>query len=108
MGIADLSNVVVRTALEAINTRQREVWLGLFAPDAMLTDDGTPHDYVEWADAELFGVASGGQVTAITRVEDDGQTVYTDFHSNQWGDFRGVWKFQIQAGKITRLDVEQA
>jgi len=89
-----------------MNDGNREAWLGLFGPDAILTDDGTKRDYKQWSEAEIFG-AGRGRITSITKVGNRGTTIHADFHSACWGDFKTFWKFAIQRGKIVRLDVGQ-
>lgn len=100
-------NPLVKAAIEAMNARDRDGWYALFSDDAVMTDDGEAHDFREWSDGELFG-ESGGSVTAVESIEDDGRTLYARFHSDRWGDFRTFMKFQISGSKITRLDVGQA
>ena len=106
MNSDQLTHPVVKAAVSTMNAGNREGWLALFAADAVLTDDGSPHDYVDWSNRELFG-QSRGYITAIDRVEDSGLTLYAQFHSDRWGDFPTFLKFQVQDGKITRLDVGQ-
>jgi hypothetical protein len=106
MTINQLTNPIVKAAVEAMNARDRAAWFEQFAPDAILTDDGNPHDFTEWSDTELFG-ESRAYVTAVDRTEDEGRTLYTRFHSDQWGDFKSFMRFTITGDKITRLDVGQ-
>lgn len=104
MDIINIPDPIVRAAIKAMNTRNRQAWFDLFAPDAVLTDDGNPHDFTEWSDSELFG-SSAGRVTAIDHIEDDGKRLFAQFHSDQWGDFPTSMQFTIAGNKITRLDV---
>ena len=99
-------NPIVQTALRAMKDGDRDAWLSLFDAKAVLTDDGTERDYKKWSDAEIFG-AGRGRITTITGVADSGATIYADFHSARWGDFKTFWRFQIRSGKIVRLDVGQ-
>ncbi|HEV8259833.1 MAG TPA: hypothetical protein VGQ19_03635 [Burkholderiales bacterium] len=42
-------------------------------------------------------------------MESNGLDVVGAFHSDQWGDFRTRFRFQLSpSGKITRLDIGQA
>lgn len=107
MNVEGLSNPVVKAAITAWNNRDRAAWMNLFAPDAALTDDGNPHDFIEWSDGEIFG-DSKSRITTIDREEDDGLTLYARLSSERWGDFNTFMKFQLADGKITRLDVGQA
>jgi hypothetical protein len=46
--------------------------------------------------------------TSIDRIENDGLNLVGSFHSEQWGDFRSYFRFQLSsAGKIARLDIGQ-
>lgn len=104
MANASISNPIVHAALEALANGDRNAWLNLFSDDAILTDDGHNRGYIEWSDAELFGKGKG-RVTSVNRVEADGLTLHTHFHSEEWGDFTTFWKFAVEDGKITRLEV---
>jgi hypothetical protein len=47
--------------------------------------------------------------TSIDRVDNDGRDLVGAFHSDEWGDFRTYFNFQLSsAGKIVRLDIGQA
>lgn len=107
MNLDELSNPLVKAAIAAMRAGDRQGWLRLFAPNAVLTDDGNPRDLEQWSDSELFG-ASRGYLMSIDRAADDGLTIYGRFHSDQWGEFDTYLKFQIQGDRITRLDVGQA
>lgn len=106
MNREQLSNPTVKAAITALHTGDRKAWLALFAPNAILTDDGNPRNYIEWSDTELFGKGNG-RIIDILSEENNGLTVNTLFHSNVWGEFKTFWTFQIQGDKITRLDVGQ-
>ena len=106
MNTDQLTNPLVKAAVEALNARDREGWYKLFANDATLTDDGNPHDFREWADHEFFGT-SRTYLMSIDRVENNDLTLYGKLHSDQWGEFDTFMTFSIQGDKITRLDVGQ-
>ncbi len=106
MTLDELSLPIVRAAIEAVNSRNRQAWLALFAADATLTDDGSPHDVQQWADSELFGQYHC-RINAIDRKENNGTLIHSDFHSERWGDLKTFWKFTLENDKITRLDVGQ-
>lgn len=95
---------MVRSAVEALNHRDKRRWYALFADRAEFSDDGVRRDLVEWCDDELFG-ASRAYVISVDRVEDGGLTFYARYHSDKWGDFQTFWKFVVRDGKIARLDV---
>ncbi|SRR6266568_963554 len=101
-----LLDPVVKAAFKAMNESDRDAWLGLFDANAILSDDGNERDYKQWSDSEIFG-AGKGRITSITRVVDRGLTFHANFHSARWGDFKTFWKFEIEGGKIVRLDVGQ-
>jgi len=47
--------------------------------------------------------------SSIDRVENNGLDLTGAFHSDEWGDFRTYFKFQLSPGrKIERLDIGQA
>ena len=106
MNSEELSNPIVKAAVTALHAGNRSVWLALFAANAILTDDGSKRNYVEWSDSELFGKGNG-RIINIENETADGLTIHTLFHSTVWGEFRTFWTFQIQGDKITRLDVGQ-
>jgi hypothetical protein len=103
---AELSHPIVRAAIEAINTNDRQAWFDLFTDDAALTDDGDPRDFRDWSDSELFG-SYRCRVDAINREEADGTLIHADFHSGRWGDFKTFMKFTLKNNRIVRLDVGQ-
>lgn len=105
MNIEELSNPIVKAAVTALHAGDRSAWLALFAPNAVLTDDGNKRNYVEWSGSELFGKGNG-RIINIESEEADGLTINTLFHSTVWGEFRTFWTFEI-GDKIARLDVGQ-
>ncbi len=106
MNIDQLSNPIVKAAFTAVNNNDQASWLALFGQGAILTDDGDPSNLAQWSTSELFGKGNG-RILNIDGEEADGLTINTLFHSNVWGEFKAFWKFEIQAGKIIRLDVGQ-
>jgi hypothetical protein len=106
MKLSDLSQPLVRAAIEAANARDSQAWYVLFADGATLSDDGQPEDFRQWSESELFG-QSQTRVTAIHSEEENGTLVHADLHSDRWGDFQTFWKFTLENGKITRLEVGQ-
>jgi hypothetical protein len=96
----------VRTAIQAMNSRNKEQWFDLFSPNAQLTDDGDPHDLKKWSDEELFG-SSVSYLASIDKIEDDGLTIYGKMHSGRWGECKTFLKFRVENGKVTRLAVGQ-
>jgi hypothetical protein len=106
MTVDELSNPTVKAAVTALHAGDRSAWLALFAPHAILTDDGNKRNYTEWSDTELFGKGNG-RIIDIENESADGLTLHTLFHSTVWGEFRTFWTFEIQGNKIARLDVGQ-
>lgn len=107
MNTDQLTNPIVKAAVEAINRGDRAAWFALFAPNAKMTDDGDAHDLTEWSDRDMF-TAKHAQFLSIDSVSEDGRSFYGTIHVEQWGDIYGSWKFTIKDGKITRLDVAAA
>ncbi len=106
MNKEQLSHPIVKAAVTALHAGDRKAWLALFAPNAVLTDDGSPRNYVEWSDSELFGKGNG-RIIDIENETANGLIINTLFHSTVWGEFKTFWIFEIQGDKITRLDVGQ-
>jgi hypothetical protein len=42
-----ISHPVVRSAIEAMNGRNKEQWYALFSNNPTFTDDGNPHDFTD-------------------------------------------------------------
>jgi hypothetical protein len=80
-------------------------WSPLFEPNAELYDDGSPRSLEQFT-REALGHE---HFTSIERVENGGRDVYGTFHSDQWGEFKTYFKFQLSAaGRVQRLDIGQA
>lgn len=95
---------IVKSAFEAWQGKDLKGWLGHFAPDAKLYDDGNPRDF------QAFSREIGKErFTSIDEVKRDGTEIVGQFHSDQWGDFRTYFRFHANAdGKFDRLDIGQA
>ncbi len=101
----ELTNPTVRAAITALQNGDRNAWSALFEPDAKLYDDGSPRDLKEFSRDAL----GHERFTRIECVENGGLDLVGAFHSDQWGDFRTYFKFQLSpSGKIKRLDIGQA
>ncbi|HYY40287.1 MAG TPA: hypothetical protein VE692_03480, partial [Nitrososphaera sp.] len=50
-----IDNPIVRSAIEAINRRNKKQRYQLFFDNPALIDDGNPQDFIEWCEKELFG-----------------------------------------------------
>ncbi len=100
-----LTNPTVKAAIEALQKGDRKAWSALFEPDAKLYDDGAPRSLEKFTRDAL----GHERFTSIDHVENNGLDLVGAFRSDQWGDFRTFFKFQLSAsGKIKRLDIGQA
>jgi hypothetical protein len=101
-----IDHPIVRSAIEAMNSRNKKRWYELFSDKPELTDDGNAQDFNEWSEREVFG-SSIAYLASIDKVEDGGPTIYGRFHSDQWGDFKTFMRFHVEDDKITKLEVGQ-
>ena len=99
-----IGHPVVRSAIEALNGRDKKRWFELFSEKPEFSDDGIPSDLVKWCEEELFG-SFLAYLISIDKVEDGGLTFYARYHSDKWGDFQTFWRFVVEDGKISKLDV---
>jgi hypothetical protein len=100
-----LKNATVKAAIEALQKGDRKAWSALFESDAKLYDDGSPRSLQKFNEEAL----GHERFTSIEHVENDGLDVIGAFHSDQWGNFRTYFRFQLSpTGKIKRLDIGQA
>ena len=96
---------LVRSAIEAWQQADKKKWLSFFTADPKLLDDGRPRDFGEFS-SEAIGHE---RFTVIDKTEDDGYSVYGQFHSDTWGDFKTYFKFHVgAAGKFDQLEIGQA
>ena len=103
--LTKLSNPKVKAAITALQKGDEKTWFPLFAAEVAFSDDGNQMRF-----SNFFKKALGRErFTCIDKVENNGLDVYGHFHSDQWGDFKTCFKFQVnKAGKIARLDIGQA
>jgi len=105
MEYGKISNPKVKAAIEAWQKGDRTMWLSFFATETKLLDDGHPRDFKKFA-TEAIGHE---RFTSIDQVEDKGMSVYGQFHSDTWGDFKTYFKFHLNAsGKFDTLEIGQA
>ncbi len=104
LGLRAVGNRVVRSAIGALNGRDKKLWYGLFSEKPEFSDDGIPRDLVKWCEEELFG-SWRAYLISIDKVEDEGLTFYARYHSDKWGDFKTFWRFVVKDGRISKLDV---
>ncbi|WP_240618512.1 hypothetical protein [Pedobacter yonginense] len=104
MDLSKLSNSKVKAAISALQKGDEKAWFALFAPDTTLLDDGNQRHF-----NNFFKKALGHErFLSIDQVQNNGLTVYGNFHSDQWGTFKAYFKFQFnKEGKINRLEIGQ-
>jgi hypothetical protein len=99
------TNPTVKAAIEALQSGDQKAWTALFEPGAKLYDDGAPRSLEKFTRDAL----GHERLTSIDLVENNGLDLIGAFHSDQWGDFRTYFRFQLSpSGKIRRLDIGQA
>ena len=100
-----LTNPTVRAAIEALQKGDQKAWASLFEAHAQLFDDGTPRSLKKFT----LGAVGHERFVSIDRVDNHGLDVMGNFHSEQWGNFRTYFRFQLSVtGRIKRLDIGQA
>jgi len=100
-----ISNKIVKAAVEAWQQGNSALWLSFFTEDAKLFDDGNIRDFKKFS-IEAIGHE---RFTSFDRVEDNGLSIYGQFHSDIWGDFKTYFKFFIdKEGRIYQLTIGQA
>lgn len=105
MNTETLTNPVVKKAIDALQAGDKKAWFVLFTENAELFDDDHKMDF-----KSFFEKALGHErFISIDKIENNGLSLYGRFHSDQWGNFKTYFKFQLNAeGKIIRLDIGQA
>jgi len=105
MDINKITSDKVKSAVKAWQDGNAALWLSFFTGDAKLLDDGHIRDFKKFS-AEAIGHE---RFTSIDKVENDGLSVYGEFHSDTWGDFKTYFKFQLNNdGKFHQLEIGQA
>jgi hypothetical protein len=105
MDTSKLTNPTVKAAIEALQKGDAKTWASMFEPDAQLYDDGSPRSLEEFT-ATAIGHE---RFKSIDRLDNHGLDLTGEFHTEQWGDFRAYFRFQLsEAGRIRRLDIGQA
>jgi len=88
-----VTNPTVKAAIEALQAGDRKAWSALFESGAKLYDDGAPRSLEKFTRDAL----GHERFTSIDRVENNGLDLAGAFHSDQWGDFRTYFRFQVSA-----------
>lgn len=97
-----ITNKIAKSAFEAWQNEDAKKWYSLFTTDVKLLDDGDYRDFKQFT-TEALG---NERFTSIDKVEDGGKSIYGQFHSNRWGDFKTYFKFYLnEEGKINRLEI---
>jgi len=92
----------VKAAVEALQNVDKAAWNRLFTPKAVLYDDGSPRDLKRFTQ-ESFGRE---RFISIDRTANNGLYIEGDFHSDEWGNFRTYFNFELNdSGRIVRLDI---
>ena len=105
MNTDKLTNPIIKKAIDALQSADKNNWFDLFITGAELYDDGNKQNFKPF----FQKVLGHERFTTIDRVENNGLDIYGEFHSDQWGDFKTYFKFQLnKGGKIVRLDIGQA
>jgi hypothetical protein len=92
----------VKAAVDALQNADQPAWKRLFASKAVLYDDGSPRDLRRFTQ-ESFGRE---RFICIDRIANDGLYIEGNFHSDEWGDFRAYFNFELNSsGRIVRLDI---
>ena len=105
MNTEKINNEIVKSALEAWQQGDSELWLSFFTEDATLLDDGHIRNFKNFS-TKAIGTE---RFTSIDNVEDNGLSIYGQFHSDTWGDFKTYFKFHInKERKIWQLEIGQA
>jgi len=100
-----ISNKTVKAAVEAWQQGNSELWLSFFTEDAKLLDDGNSRNFKKFS-TEAIGHE---RFTSFDKVENNGLSIYGQFHSDTWGDFKTYFKFYInKEGRIYKLEIGQA
>ncbi|MGH1516818.1 hypothetical protein [Chryseobacterium sp. JK1] len=105
MDTSKIKNVTVKQAIDAFQSSDIEKWSSLFSKDAILLDDGNPRDLKEFSTHAI----TIENFVSIDKVEDQGNSIYGAFHSDEYGDFKAYFKFHFnKEGKINKLEIGQA
>lgn len=94
---------VVKEAVEAMLSADRDAWSRLFTPDVKFIHNGSERNLEAWSKSEIFGNGRG-RIVSVEKTEENGKILYARYQSYQWGTFNTWWKFTTRDGKITGLE----
>lgn len=102
--LSKLSNPKVKAAVTALQNGDLKSWFPLFSDEVAFYDDGNQMQF-----NNFFKKSFGHErFLSIDHVADNGLSLSGNFHSDQWGDFKTTFKFQLnKSGKFDRLDIGQ-
>ncbi len=98
-------DTAVAALIDAVNAGDRVAFLAALAPNATMTDDGTPRDLTAWVDREIFTVNGHLDVESST---DEGRSLVARYRNDTWGEMRTTWRFTVESGKVSHFDTGQA
>ncbi|UNZ00238.1 hypothetical protein MQE36_07810 [Zhouia spongiae] len=105
MDLSIITNEYIRSAIQSLQNNNINEWYNHFTDDTVFTDDGRTLDFRKFFD-NAFDKKE--KFLEIDTVENDGKTIYGNFHAGQWGTFRVYFKFHENLnGKFDRLDIGQ-
>lgn len=105
MDISQITNPVVKNAVEALQNNDKKAFYSYFTEDAVFTDDARTLNLKNFFD-NAFNHKE--KFLTLDKIENDGKSLTGDFFAGQWGTFKVFFNFHINnAGKITRLDIGQ-
>ena len=105
MDLLNISNVNVRSAIQALQDNNIAKWYNHFTENSIFTDDGRTLDFKKFFD-NAFNKKE--KFLEIATIENKGMTIYGNFYAGQWGTFRVYFKFhENNEGKFDRLDIGQ-
>lgn len=100
-----ITNAIAKAAIDAWQQGDSQKWLSFFTSDAQLFDDGKERNFKKFS-TEAIGTE---RFTSIDKVEDNGLSIFGNFHSDTWGDFKTYFKFHVNAdNKVFELEIGQA
>jgi hypothetical protein len=105
MNTSAITHPIAMKAIEAFQAADSARWIPLFAKDVTLLDDGKRRDFKNFS-TEAIKIE---RFTSIEEIEDNGTSIYGQYHSDVWGDFRAYFKFHFnEQGEINMLEIGQA